>query len=370
MNLLTWLFKFGILTVISGCTYFDALNTSPTKYTTEMHLLKGDINATPSTRTPDDTDLEKAPIFEEYINSFNSQADQSLAEKYMARGINLNLTLCFSHLDALDGLDNTNNFTKEVFLAGTILATGILALDDKTEEIQKLALSTAFGVTLADRLDKHYFLGPDGDVVVDLVKRAMESAEGVIRQSPPKNFDAAFRYLHDYANICTPASIRRLVRSSIQKAEPEANPTASNQDEKRAIEIRASIDKLKMKVADSLSATSISDETLLLIYWAVADGGLDNEEYKEYLANKLKITGFDQTKYAALREIFINYEDKSVKEHLSVHVNSLRRAVNEALEKGDTVAKKNTNVRETIQNFAPLLTEQAGQSGGINVTIK
>ena len=63
MNLLTWLFKFGILTVISGCTYFDALNTSPTKYTTEMHLLKGDINATPSTRTPDDTDLEKAHIF-------------------------------------------------------------------------------------------------------------------------------------------------------------------------------------------------------------------------------------------------------------------------------------------------------------------
>jgi hypothetical protein len=206
-----------VYTIISffliGCS-----TTDPSKrYASEEHLLN-------KIETNDDEGY-----FIEYKSSIDAPQNKDKSIKYLEKGIALTRTVCFDYLNSLSANENDSQFLKNELGALVILSTGIMGLNGVSQDsFTRLALGGAAVNTTIDLYRNHYLLGPDSDVIVDLIKNAMNTAETEIGNRTPNNFVQAYTLLQSYSSLCSDSSIRRLVRDTIKSATLEASSPIVN----------------------------------------------------------------------------------------------------------------------------------------------
>ena len=274
MRSIRYLFISLTLFLVSAC----AVNEPDENWATAGHLV-GDP----------DKDGRKG-FFKEYKLAYDTDSKPNATQankaatsrRYLVRGVNLTRTTCFDFLDRIARDANHTEYAKNQLLITSVLATGVLGIFGfGPSAFEAVALGTAFATSSADLYRDHYLLGPDADVIVDLVKRSMETAEKTIDQTNPQSFDQAYGILQSYSELCTFETIRRLVRESIKSANIQVDYTATLSQQ---IEL-----SIRQELATILGVSAISEPELTGIYWKLVNP-----------IKKPDQTEIDQTKYTQL----------------------------------------------------------------------
>jgi hypothetical protein len=225
-----------------GCS-----TTDPSKrYASEEHLLN-------KIETNDDEGY-----FIEYKSSIDAPQNKDKSIKYLEKGIALTRTVCFDYLNSLSANENDSQFLKNELGALVILSTGIMGLNGVSQDsFTRLALGGAAVNTTIDLYRNHYLLGPDSDVIVDLIKNAMNTAETEIGNRTPNNFVQAYTLLQSYSSLCSDSSIRRLVRDTIKSATLEASSPIVN----------IVAEEVLTQIAKEFGRSGLSDQQYFGLFW-------------------------------------------------------------------------------------------------------
>ncbi len=262
--------------ILLSATLYGCANHPPERlYANEDHLLGKVMD-------PDADkwyEIDKSDgWFKAYTDSHAQQDDVSLAEKYLSMGMALSQSLCFKQLDDVQRRQNNHSFSQGEFNLLVILGTGILGVNEASpENLTRLALGAAAVNSTLDLYRNHYLLGPDGDVIVDMVKGGMRTLRQEIENSPsPQTFVQAYGQLEAFSNTCTSTSIRKLVRDAIKSANVVATDTLRNTVN----------DVHKDNIAEALNRNGLSYEQLAAVYWYALEQPSD--KYDDYLTEALE----------------------------------------------------------------------------------
>ncbi len=236
-----------IYIVVISFFLFGCSTTGPSKkYASEQHLLNKII-----------TDEDEG-FFVEFKSSIEDPQNKDKSIKYLDKGIALTRTICFDYLDNLSANENDSQFLKNELGALVILSTGIMGLNGVSQDsFTRLALGGAAVNTTIDLYRNHYLLGPDSDVIVDLIKNAMNTAETEIGNRTPNNFVQAYTLLQSYALLCSDSSIRRLVRDTIKSANLEASSPIIN----------IVAEEILTQIAKEFGRSGLSDQQYFGLFW-------------------------------------------------------------------------------------------------------
>ncbi len=207
--------------------------------------------------------------FNEYALSTSNPNNTAMALKYLEKGVALSRSVCFEHLDYLVASENDTSFGQNELGILVILATGIMGLNGVDQDnFSKLALGAAAVNSSIDLYRNHYLLGPDSDVIVDLVKNAMNAAELEISNRAPTNFVDAYTLLESYSRLCSDSQIRRLVRDAIKSTEFVANASFTNREE---------ANKTMTEIAVALDRSGLSNKQYFGLYWKAKESPTKTE---------------------------------------------------------------------------------------------
>lgn len=280
--------------VLTGCASYDL--RAP-KYSAEGHLL-GTI-----VKNDDGSKPNSNGYFDEYGSSFHDKNNQPLAEDYLRTGVLLTRTNCYQALDSLSSENNNNRFEKGQFGILALLASGIMGVDGSdAKKFTRLALGGAAVNSTFDLYQNHYLLGPDGDAITKMVKKAMDVMHVEITKVPPSGFLDAFAKLQNYSQLCTNASIRRLVREAIVKADFVV--------EAPLIEEKTRV--IKDAIATEYGRLSLSELTLYSL-WVVLFKDPINKSLVTKLTSNLSA---ENLSYANVRSSDFLNKSRKVKEYL------------------------------------------------------
>ncbi|MAZ86207.1 MAG: hypothetical protein CL693_00980 [Cellvibrionaceae bacterium] len=215
--------------------------------------------------------------FKEYEAAKNGGATASDIEQYLSMGMALTESLCFKQLDDIQRRQNNLGFSQGEFNLLVILGTGILGVNEASpENLTRTALGAAAINSTMDLYRDHYLLGPDGDVIVEMVKGGMRTLRQEIDSSvPPKTFVEAYGQLEAFSHTCTSSSIRKLVRDAIKSANIVATNTLRN----------TANDVHKDTIADALGRNGLSYEQMAAVYWYAMEQ--PSTQYDKYLLKVL-----------------------------------------------------------------------------------
>lgn len=216
--------------------------------------------------------MDTTGYFEEYALSASNPNNTAMALKYLEKGVALSRSVCFEHLDYLAASENDTSFGQNELGILVILATGIMGLNGVDQDnFSKLALGAAAVNSSIDLYRNHYLLGPDSDVIVDLIKNAMNTAESEISNRAPTNFVDAYTLLESYSRLCSDSQIRRLVRDAIKSTKFEANESFANREN------REEANKTMTEIAVILDRSGLSNKQYFGLYWKVKESPTKSE---------------------------------------------------------------------------------------------
>ncbi|MGR5475214.1 hypothetical protein ACPV5T_19035 [Vibrio astriarenae] len=247
-----------MLIILQSMFLLGCVGQSPhSKYSGEQHLL-------------DNVDASSDGYFLEYSESVKDKPNVVKAREYLSMGMALSKTVCFKYLDDLEAYQNNTNFTQSEIGVLAVLATGVMGINGaSSDSFSRLALGTAALNSSVDLYRNHYLLGPDSDVIIGMVKRAMDLAEVDIKESrnPPNNFIEAYELLTSYSIICSDSEIRRLVRSSVEKANLIVDSEQKDSSQKEALD----------DIALKFNRPGLANEQYVGLYWLVREYPTDTE---------------------------------------------------------------------------------------------
>ena len=261
MKKATYISIIAITFFLLGCS-----NTGPSKkYASEKHLLN---------KVNNDGD---EGYFVEFKSSIDNPENKDKSIKYLNKGIALSRTVCFDFLDNLSANDNGSQFLKNELGALMILSTGVMGLNGVSQDsFTRLALGGAAVNTTIDLYRNHYLLGPDADVIIDLIKNAMNMAETEIGNRTPNNFIQAYTLLESYSLLCSDSSIRRLVRDTIKSANFEASSPITN----------IVAQEVLTQIAKEFGRSGLSDQQYFGLFWLSTETP-SKKEYKSIVDEAL-----------------------------------------------------------------------------------
>lgn len=279
-----YIYSLLLMLTLSGCA---GVHTTDNKYANENHLLN---NIT----TNDDGSLQEGS-FQEYHDLMHAIKEAPTEESwrsklYLTKGMALSKTACYDYLDAISSDQNNSLFTQKGFGVAVVLATGIMGLNGLTEDnFTELALGAAAINSSIDLYREHYLLGPDGDVIIDMVKNAMVTVEDKINTKSPSSFIEAYTLLESYSRLCTTYSIRRLVRDSLKAAKFEATQDEIETTQRDTI----------TEIAKIFDKPSITRMQAFGLYWQATRKPTDaiiNEKIKAATGNEIATFKDDSNK--------------------------------------------------------------------------
>jgi hypothetical protein len=295
---------------------------------------------------------EDEGFFVEFKSSADDQPNKDKAIKYLDKGLALTRTVCFDYLDNLSANENNSQFLKNELGALIILSTGIMGLNGVSQDsFTRLALGGAAANTTIDLYRNHYLLGPDSDVIIDLIKNAMNTAETEVGNRAPNNFVQAFTLLESYSLLCSDSSIRRLVRDSIKSAKLEATSPIIN----------IVAEEVLTKIAKEFGRSGLSDQQYFGLFWLSTETP-SKAEYKSIVDKALG----DLLTDPALQAKLIDLNTLTQIKYLFRRVRSLssdyEKAIADAKEKiaqAENKVNSDTDLSNFIGTFSSISSSQA-----------
>lgn len=234
-----------ILVSLSGCSSFSANHFANSKH------LTGDVK--------DELFSNKSQFFKEYKDALDctSSCDDKYKD-YRDKGVALVKSSCEDELDSLANKHNNHNAGKDLFIASTLLATGMMGINGaSSSSFEKLALGSAFTITMLDIRENYYLLGPDRIEIIEMIRTGLAKMEISTMQKDVLSFENAYSQIRDVAYICTNNQIDSLVRESLNKGKDSLSisPIAD-----------ANLTQSYNKISEILNARPLSDNQLLGMY--------------------------------------------------------------------------------------------------------
>lgn len=326
---------------IISCFLLGCSTTGPSKkYASEQHLLN-------KIQTDDDEGF-----FIEYKSSINAPQNKDKSIKYLEKGIALTRTVCFDYLDNLSANENDSQFLKNELGALVILSTGIMGLNGVSQDsFTRLALGGAALNTTIDLYRNHYLLGPDSDVIVDLIKNAMNTAETEIGNRTPNNFIQAYTLLESYSLLCSDSSIRRLVRDTIKSANLEASSPIVN----------IVAEKVLTQIAKEFGRSGLSDQQYFGLFWLSTERPT-KAEYKSIVDEALGDLLTDVNFKAKLNDLNTLTQIKYLFRRIRSLSSDYEKAIADAKEKiaqAENKIDSDNNLSSFIAAFSSITSSQA-----------
>ncbi len=267
----------------------------PTSWAQVGHL-SGTIAAPEGSEEDGVSAHQDSAFFDAYEKSYRDDDNPELAVRYLVRGANLTRRTCFDYLEEMSNRDNATQAFQELLAITTVLTTGILGITGaSSENFEGLALGSSFLLGGSEIYQNYYLLGPDSDVVVKLIKDAMEEAAGVMDLNPPATFDQAFSLLSDYSDLCTFSEIRRLVREAIGRANIAVDVRQTTQNNL--------VDALRLEISEHIGEPIITLDQMRGLYWKHLAGTQDAAAEAEADRLIAGLTAVDQPRLRGLQAL-------------------------------------------------------------------
>ncbi len=230
-----------------------------------------------------------------YNASLDAPADEALANAYLTRGMLESRTTCLEYLEDRAIQGQKLEYARNQLTVTAVLATGVLAMAGANRDLyQGLALGTAFAYSSADLYRDSLLLGPDSQVIIDLIDKSLTAAQETIANNPSRTHAEALGNLQWYSGLCTLPQVRETVKKALQKANPKISYTA----ELETVADRAPLADL----AKLFDVFTITPSQLSAIYWLVADDAANAAEKAEIVTRLGSLKGvlFDNATPPAL----------------------------------------------------------------------
>ena len=145
--------------------------------------------------------------------------DKGKLKRFVEQGSMLTYQNCLSTVEGIAINSHQMSYTKDQYLIGSVLATGLLAINGaSTESVERLALGSSFLVSSLELYQNYYLMGPDAASVVDLVRNAMDTQLDYTLEQRPKTFYEAAKLILDLSYVCSSVQINQMVADSIRTA--------------------------------------------------------------------------------------------------------------------------------------------------------
>lgn len=338
--------RFQFVCLLVGFLYGCASHPPERLYANEDHLLGNISNPKADSWYLNDN---SEGWFAEYDAAKDEDATAAEIAAYQSMGMALSEALCYKQLDDIQRRQNKLGFSQGEFNLLVILGTGILGVNEASpENLTRTALGAAAINSTMDLYRNHYLLGPDGDVIVEMVKDGMARLRQEVENSPsPQTFVGAYRQLQAFSNTCTSSSIRKLVRGAIKSANIVVGDTLQN----TASAVH------KDNIADSLNRNGLSYDQMAAVYWYAMEQ--PDNKYDDYLVKTLNGISLKDIKNAkaTIRSSFRSMP--KLMATYSAWVKEQSKAVDDALDKQNLAdAAEKAEVVKTI--VPPQYIPQAG----------
>jgi hypothetical protein len=165
---------------------------------------------------------------------------------------------CEDQLDSLAVKHRNHNAAKDIFIASSLLATGIMGINGVSgDSFERLALGSAFTISAFDIRENYYLLGPDRIEIINMIRSGLVKMTDATLQKDALTFEDAYSQIRDVAYICTNNQIDALVRESLIKG-------------KDSIQVSPIVDAQLVasynRIAEILNARPLSDKQHLGMY--------------------------------------------------------------------------------------------------------
>ncbi|MGO2128277.1 MAG: hypothetical protein ACTH4U_06025 [Pseudoalteromonas prydzensis] len=269
--------------VLSGCA---SHNLKQNKYITEEHIRK----------VPKANLANKSASYKAYEDAILDNATEENFKEFLAQGILLTRANCLNTLHDIVYSNKNNRWVKEQFLIGTVLASGLMAINGASAtSFEKLALGTSFLVSSSELYNNYYLLGPDAEGVISLVEKALNAQQKYALNAPSDSFIKAAQLILDYSYVCSSSKIDELVKDSLRVAKIKS-PTS----ESYTIIL---IDSLR----EILKVDSLTEKQLSATYYVIEVGIKEadtNIELKNVLGNIFDELKKDAEKFNSVQRLF------------------------------------------------------------------
>ncbi|MCP4414123.1 MAG: hypothetical protein GY808_16320 [Gammaproteobacteria bacterium] len=232
------------------------------------------------------------------------------------------------------------------------------------DSFTRLALGGAAENTTIDLYRNHYLLGPDSDVIVDLIKNAMNTAETEIGNRTPNNFVQAYTLLQSYALLCSDSSIRILVRDTIKSANLEASSPIINivaEEEASSPIINIVAEEILTQIAKEFGRSGLSDQQYFGLFWLSTETP-SKTEYKSIVDEALGDLLTDAALKAKLSDLNTLTQIKYLFRRVRSLSSDYEKAIADAKEKiaqAENKIDSNTDLSNFIGAFSSISPSQA-----------
>ncbi|WP_018275738.1 hypothetical protein WKI13_18680 [Teredinibacter turnerae] len=201
----------------------------------------------------------KSQYFPEYKTALDCTSScEGKYKDYRDMGVYLVKSACEDQLDSLAVKHRNHNAAKDIFIASSLLATGIMGVNGVGgESFERLALGSVFTISMFDIRENYYLLGPDRIEIINMIRSGLVKITNATLQNDTLTFEDAYSQIRDVAYICTNNQIDALVRESLIKG-------------KEAIQVSPIVDAQLIasynKISEILNTRPLSDNQHLGMY--------------------------------------------------------------------------------------------------------
>lgn len=202
-------FYFLVALLLSGCASRDF---DSHKYVSIEHLKATDFDGNADLDFPGYSNIRSKVIAGTAISVTE-------LNNYFYEGLMLTKTHCLNSIISVVEQSHDNSYTKEQYLLGTVLATGLMGINGaSSDSFERLALASAFLIGSSELYQNYYLMGPNAKDVLLLLEKALDAQYEYTTSSAPSSFTDAANRIYDYATICSSVKIDQMVADAMSAA--------------------------------------------------------------------------------------------------------------------------------------------------------
>lgn len=272
--------------------------------------------------------------------------DEEILRRFVEQGSMLTYQNCLSTVEGIANNSHQMSYTKDQYLVGSVLATGLLAINGaSTETIERVALGSSFLVSSLELYQNYYLMGPDAASVVDLVRKAMNKQLDYALEQSPDSFYEAAKVILDLSYVCSSVQINQMVADSIRtaniKSPSEVLPQSLVQEQLETIldeDIISNIEMAAMYEVMSIGQTGLEEGWTSRVLDRIKDKVKDN--------------------FSQIRKV-LTLQPQSFKRQVEAHIASMTGA--------NDSAPVRIDAQERIRSMTESLAERLGESVDSNL---
>ena len=241
----------------------------------------------------------------------NPNPNKAKLASFVEQGSMLTYQNCISTVEGIANNSHQMSYAKDQFLIGSVLATGLLAVNGaSSESFERLALGGSFLVSSLELYQNYYLMGPDAASVVDLVRNAMDAQLNFALEQQPNTFYEAAKIILDLSYVCSSVQINKMVVDSLRTANIKPPSQVLPQ-----VLVQEQLEKI-------LDEQIISDVEMAAMYevMKVGQGGLEGSSWTATALSHIK----DKVKnnFSEIRKI-LALQPHSFKEQIEAYIASM-----------------------------------------------